>query len=719
MLKIKKKASPTVVLIKTLRTISHQIFNGKDTVLKVHLFFRILGPLLFFLIWPSSSPATTDPETIALDPVIVSARGHESLISRTPGGTALVDAEEIFRVQPISLSHALQGVAGVQTAPDSPWGSAISIRGLGRNRVLLLIDGCRVNTATDINAQFGLLDPGEVERMEVLKGPVSALYGSGSIGGVVHVITQKGEFSPTPTNHLSLSTRYATNPQGYALHTRVVRNTPQYWVYASSSQRDAASYQDGEGQTIPNSQFQDQGLNLKAGYRWNALHQTRMQYQFHEGREIGIPGRGEASLPAAADVTYPKTHRMLMDLSHGFTPEGGLLKRSDLTLFYQRIDRKVRIDKLPNATGMNEILPSALHETLGLKWIHAFERENHAFTAGLDAWDWTYEGKRIRRFLNGTQAIDQPLADARQFSGGVFAEHQWAFNPVLSLNLGGRLDGIHAESKAHYAWVEPPSPETPNPLKRNSRSFHTTSWDLHAGLTWTPIPAWSLTLLAASSYRAPDLMERFKYLNMGTYEVYGTPDLDPERSLFLEAGLHYGARDFRASINTYANQIHDLIVEHPVSDTRYEMRNVQQARIHGAEMNLEWRFVPSWKTYASLAWTQGRNKTENEDLARIPPLNGLVGLARSQTLGLNGELDLVWAERQTRTGPEERETPGWFTLNTRLAWRFRLADSLQEVSLAVHNLLDAAYRNHLATGRKPAERNEAGRNLMVSYRMEW
>lgn len=129
-----------------------------------------------------------------MENMVVSARGTEHQISQTPGGVGVVNEKVIFKTQPTSITNVTTRIPGVDKISDSAWGSAINIRGLGRNRVVFLIDGCRVNTATDINAQFGLIDPQEIERIEVLKGPISALYGSGSIGGIVNIITKKEVF---------------------------------------------------------------------------------------------------------------------------------------------------------------------------------------------------------------------------------------------------------------------------------------------------------------------------------------------------------------------------------------------------------------------------------------------------------------------------------------------------------------------------------------------
>ncbi|TWI66958.1 hemoglobin/transferrin/lactoferrin receptor protein [Desulfobotulus alkaliphilus] len=699
---------------------------------KIHKKLRckiyILAWILFlFSIFPSPAPASQPENTediIVLDRVIVSARGSEAPISQTPGGTALMDAETLLRSNPVGLTDALTRIPGLSASPDSPWGSEINIRGLGRNRVILLIDGARVHTSTDINARFGLVDTRDIERVEILKGPVSALYGSGSIGGVVNIITKKGKFSSAPEVKGALSSTFRDNPEGYGIHGRIQYNTPDYWLYASGNRRDHQSYKDGRGNEIHNSQFEDQGGSVKGGYRWNSLHTTRIQHQHFEGKNVGIPGRGEASMPQAADVTYPETLRTLTQLTHTFIPDQGLLQQSELNLFHQRIERNVRIDQLPPASPILSLHPSADHDTWGLKWLNSMKKGKHAFTLGADIWEWEMTSSRTRHFKDQPTGIDTPLADAKQLSAGVFAENNWRIHPSFSLNTGGRVDYIRAESKDHYAWIQPPSPDTPNPLTREADNHENISWDLHAGLAWNFIPRWSMTFLGASSYRSPDLMERFKYIHLGQYAVYGTPDLNPERSRFLEYGIHHVQQNLAASLSVFLNDVDDLIVEKRTDSSRHDMKNIESARIYGAEAELEYRFSGHWHTAASLAWTRGENRTEKQDLAGIPPLNGLLGIRHSPSTGLNGHLELLWATKQTRVAPEEKTTPGWTSLNAGISYIFRpyilrQTKTTHEIAFKVNNLMDTTYREHLSTGRKPAELNAPGRSLAATYTLEF
>ncbi|MCG8473153.1 MAG: TonB-dependent receptor plug domain-containing protein, partial [Desulfobacterales bacterium] len=241
------------------------------------------------------------------DEMLITAHAIKKTISQTPGGTAILEGKELESLAPISITNALPRIAGVDKSSDSAWGSAINIRGLGRNRVVFLIDGTRVNTATDINAQFGLIDTSNIERIEILKGPVSALYGSGSIGGVVNVITKGREKPKKPGVSGDTILGWASNPQGYSTSAGVTASGKKGWLSVFGSHRDFDDTDDGNGDTIENSQFRDLGIHIKSGYQWNADHTTRFQYQRQEGEEIGIPGKGLA-LPVGPTVTYPDTY---------------------------------------------------------------------------------------------------------------------------------------------------------------------------------------------------------------------------------------------------------------------------------------------------------------------------------------------------------------------------------------------------------------------------
>ena len=121
-----------------------------------------------------SGDSDENAKTAILEQMIVTARATGRPVSQTPGGVGVVESEEIFEQQPVSLTNIITRIPGVNKSSDSAWGSAVNIRGLGRNRVVFVIDGSRVNTATDINAQFGLVNPSDIERIEVVRGPGAA-----------------------------------------------------------------------------------------------------------------------------------------------------------------------------------------------------------------------------------------------------------------------------------------------------------------------------------------------------------------------------------------------------------------------------------------------------------------------------------------------------------------------------------------------------------------
>ena len=329
-------------------------------------------------------------------------------------------------------------IPGVDRSNDSAWGSELVIRGLGRDSVVYLVDGVRTNTTTDINGRFGMVSPRDVARVVVLKGPVSALYGAGSTGGVVNVITKSGEFAAEPHWFGETALGAESNPGGFDLYGNAGYSAPTLWVFGSGSKRDHDGYRAGGDHPVHNSQYEDQSGRLAWAAAWNPLHQTRFQAQRAEAREVGVPGSGTASLPANADVTLAREYRTLAQLAHAFTPEGALLEKSELELGYQKLERNPRIDNFTSGQ-VAWIRPHADHETTSAKWSNLLALGAHHVNLGVDWWDWYMTGGRERATVKSQRIIDKPSPDADQTSLGVFAEDDLKLAEDWTLNLGGQI----------------------------------------------------------------------------------------------------------------------------------------------------------------------------------------------------------------------------------------------------------------------------------------
>ena len=211
-----------------------------------------------------------------------------------------------------------------------------------------------------------------------------------------------------------------------------------------------------------------------------------------------------------------------------------------------------------------------------------------------------------------------------------------------------------------------------------------------------------------------------KVIALGTGgTLYGNPDLDPERNLFFEAGLHYTGDRLRGSAAFFVNLVDDLIVAMPTGVLQDErMENVSQAELTGFELEGEWRFAPLWSAYGTLAYVEGRDKTNDEYLRFTPPLNGLLGVRYDHGTGLWGALELDWAAHQGHTPKGVADGESWASLNARVGYRFTVGATHQEVVLAAENLANADYTNYLSTSRGIAL-SEPGLNATASWRVEF
>jgi hemoglobin/transferrin/lactoferrin receptor protein len=481
-----------------------------------------------------SPPALAAPEggVVTLGPITVTARGYAASRSDTPGGVAVATEQEIILAPKGSIVDALDRLPGIRRTGDSPWGQDISIRGLSGPSVVILLNGKRINTATDMNARLGFINPADVERIEVLKGPISALYGSGSTGGVVHISPRQAAFSVEITPPGKLVATGSTNPGGGGGYASFSLSGPHAWAFVSGAFRDYGETFGGRDSRVANSDFMDsQGRAMLGLKPWDPLTVTLEGMQ-SVGNDIGLPG-GVSSMPALAKVTYPASEFTFFSLDADLEVNGDYLKNLEADFYYTRNKRRVLVDHIPPASSAQypnaypvELRPSADHETWGGKLQATFELGTHTLVGGADFWTWSIESNRRRSMfrapgLGGPITFsDSPTPDATQVSAGLFAEDNWRINDSLTLNLGARLDWLNTRADPLYLVNPLRGQQAVTRDRAPGKSGRSTDkddigWHLHAGLTWKMDDAWSQSLLLASSYRAADVMERFKYIDLG------------------------------------------------------------------------------------------------------------------------------------------------------------------------------------------------------------
>lgn len=640
--------------------------------------------------------------------VVTSARGYETYLLKTPGGVGSVGQRDIFELSPAGVADLSKFLSGVDKTGDSPWGADINIRGLSRNSVVVLVDGARLETPTPINARLGMILPSSIDRVEVLKGPVSALYGSGSLGGVVNVITKGGTFSDTPEFRGSWSLTAKSNPGGFSSSLWAGWSAPDHYLDVILGGRDYDSYEDGSGRTLRNSQYSDYQAIIKAGYKPSADSELRVQLQYNNAENIGIPA-GHGYLPSQGQyVTYPDTSRGLLQLSYTLHPASPRWKKSEFELYYHFNRRNVIIDRFPAPAPVDHIRLDADHDTYGFNWRNQFTAGQHTVTAGIDVWHRTLWSRRQRHLKNGAVMQDKTIPDSTFTSAGVYGEDSWEVTDRLTLSFGARLDLIEVENDAYGMWAA-----------RNERDV---SWSAHLGAAYELTDALSTKAIVSSGYRAASLEERYAFINLGGgAKLFGDPDLDPEQSLFLEWGLDYETEDLKLSASVFHNSLEDLIVLENIPggpDQRYA--NVSEARLYGVEASADWRIAEGWNAFANLSYTRGRDTRLNRDLPGIAPFNGLVGLRYKHGSGVWAQLETQFASSQNRTPPGTASTGSWSTVNLRLGYRFETAHAVHSIYAGVDNLFDETYQNYLSSSRSgTVSLYEPGRSINFGWKTEF
>ena len=576
-------------------------------------------------------------EPLTLDNVVVSASGFEQKITEAPASISVISAQELQQKRYSNLAQALEDVEGVdiRQGTGKTGGLNISIRGMPSEYTLILIDGRRQNTAGNVTPNgFGetstsFMPPmSAIERIEVIRGPMSTLYGSDAMGGVVNIITRK--VSDQWGAALSLDhTLQENSDYGAASNTSLYASGPLLEdrlglaLRGSFYDRDASDLTFDNGSTVSKRGASPvEGRNTTLGARLSLtptpdhdfaldVERGRQAYNNDNCQLGNLDGKTGGNAITGCTRDAPATingykdelrfERDQLSLSHTARLGIGTLDSSLAHNVTETLGRTIPGTRGRAYSGYPSIVAGADRTLKSTDLIFDTKLvsplgESHTVTLGGQYWD---------------AEVEDGIASEtfQQASWALFLEDEWQLRDDLDLTLGARYEN-------HEAFGGHISPR--------------------AYLVWNTTDTWTMKGGISRGYKTPSLNQLHDGINgviaQGATITIGSPHLEPEVTTTTEFGVYYdNLVDFNANATLFHNALEDKIdtgpaiancfssanpnqpgcVSYGSSFTQADFAqsiNIGEAETRGVELAGRWAFAPAWSLAAHYTYTDSEQK---------------------------------------------------------------------------------------------------------------
>ncbi len=459
------------------------------------------------------------------DDVIVTATRTEQNVDNVIASVTVITREDIQRRQVQSLQEMLRGQTGIDITSQGGRGKLTSLfmRGTQSGHVLVLVDGVRVGRATAGTTSFEYVPIEQIERIEIVRGPRSSIYGSDAISGVIQIFTRRADSGVSVGVGVGSDDTYRANA-----HFGLVADS--YWFNVTGDRYQTDGFNSCTGfsgcftDEPDRDGYRNTSGNVSAGYRWGELAEVEFSTLYAKGKS---QYDGSFQNEDAFKQIVPTLR--------------GRLKASDtLTLQLTLGDARDDVDNFKNGGFDFAGLP-----VVGRSFVGKFDTEKRSGT--LQA-DWRFADTQLLTL--GGDYIDDRIDSETSFdvdhrdNKGLFAVYQ------------GRFGAHEAELSGRYDDNE----------QFGSHSSGNIGWKWHLS------PTLALMATYGSAFRAPTFNDLY-------YPGFSNPDLDPEKARSYELGVTGRLPAGRWSLNGFVTKIHDMID----LDQNFVPGNVAKARIRGIE----------------------------------------------------------------------------------------------------------------------------------------
>ena len=678
-----------------------------------------LNPVALSLLFAFSAAQAQENTLSALN---VTAKGYATSDLETAISTTILDRPELDRRGGQNLGDALRGEPGIAISNDSAQGQNPVIRGLGKDSVVLLVDGMRFNSAQPAGAIASFMSLGFAERVEVVKGGASVLYGTGAMGGAINVLLPQAKF--VPGFGLEAAASYDSASQGVRGTAVVNASTGDHALMVGASLANIEDYKSPEG-TVPRTGYESNAFIGQYRFRIDAQQQLRFSLQQHQDKDVWYPGstRPHPSNPATRSTTVhsPEQTRRLAELGYSRKGSGDAPLNIDLRVYQQEMERQI----YANANWLNRdiVTNEVTFKTSGFDakadWL---VHPQHLVSFGVNAWEMTGNPDRYQAAAPAftTFTSNNPFQNASIRALGFYAQDDMRFGK-LNLLAGLRYDTVKSDADSMN-----------NGARKSGLDGSDSAVSGSLGAIYEVAPLLRPYASYARAFRAPGMRERYESgLRGDGYYYAGSPEVEAEKADQFELGIKGANATVDYKISAFFNQIDNYLSGQILSGTRAvaacgaanaanckKTVNFGSATIKGLEAQARWQVVAGHWLSAGYSRVRGTNDDFNEPLFQMPADEISLGWLGTVLPGVKADFRLRLVDDQERvatrfTKGSENPTAGFVTADLGATWQIDKRNSLR---FAVKNLADKTYHEHLTEGVSGYEIKAPGRSVQLAWR---
>lgn len=668
----------------------------------------------------ASSSATAQETTLSA--VNVTAKGYLATDLEIPLSTTALDRDELARRGGQNLGDDLRGEPGIAISNDSAQGQNPVIRGLGKESIVLLVDGMRFNSAQPAGAIASFMSLGMAERVEVLRGGASVLYGTGALGGAINVLLPQARFVPG----IGVEAGASFDSTSKGLRGTAVMNASvgDHALMLGASLARIDDYKSPEG-TVARTGYDSDAFIGQYRFRIDAQQQLRFSLQQQKDEDVWYPGstRPHPTNPATRSTTVhsPEQERRLAELGYSSKGSGDAPLNLDLRVYRQEMERSIY--SYANWLNRDIVTNIVTFTTDGFDakadWLL---HPQHLVSFGINAWEMTGNPDRMMAAAPTftTFASNNPFQNASIKTIGAYVQDDMRFGK-LNVLAGLRYDTVKSSADSMN-----------NGARTTGLDGSDSAISGSLGAIYEVAPLFRPYANYARAFRAPGMRERYESgLRGDGYYYAGSPEVEAEKADQFEVGIKGANATVDYGISAYYNQIDNYITGQlltgaaataacgaPNAANCKKTVNLGSATIKGVEAHARWQFVSGQWLTAGYSMVRGQNDDLNEPLFQMPADEVSLGWLGSVIPGVKADFTLRLVDRQDRIATQftkgaENATAGFGTADLGATWQFAKNQSLR---FAVKNLADKTYHEHLTEGVSGWEIKAPGRSFQLAWR---